>query len=1278
MIFKFLFSFSLLIFPVISFSQSSVIELNWTDLLEGTWNNQTYKAPTINGIPLDIAAPNYYYAQKVKSTGNATLQNATYVPASLEEINFLSQFNINIPESLKYDLKITKAAQENFISFSCCPFMNQEGIIQKLISFSVDYTPQNQNLAYEKDFVTNSVLKEGSGFWYKIAVPKDGVYKIDKAFLTSIGVDVSTLSPNHLHIYGNGDGMLPEENWINRTDDLAQNAITIVGGADGVFNDQDYVLFYGSGPHRWYANGTVEFDQKRNAYSDKSYYFININPNTLPLYIQNSVDDGLPASTVISEYNYRDVYEVDTKSLVGGGQRWYGDLFDVELEKSFSFYIPDLIPNEPIVFKTAIATNALSSAGTSQKYYCNGTLLTNVALPVISYDYVRSNKTHIYSNPSSSSLDFKISITRDSPTTLTYLDRILVNTKRNLTFLGTQFGFRNISTIDSTIKAEYQIGAFPTAGFVWDVTNNKVPVKLTGSNVSGVFSFTKNLFLSEFIASNGSAFYTPEKIGNVAYQNLHSLPQADYLIVSHPNFIQQAERLANLHRDEGMIVHVVTPDQIYNEFSSGSPDAVGIRMFMKMFYDRAVLSSDPLLYPKYLLLFGDGTYDPKDRIEGNNNFILTYQVESSENHINAMVTDDFFGMLNDNEAINPTDMVDIGIGRLVVSDNTQAKQQVDKIEHYLKNGSNLFASNTSNCCLDSTTNGTFGDWRLKFIQIADDEEGGYFINTDTEPQYDMVKLNHREMNCDKLYLDAYPQQTSAGGQRCPEVFSAITDRVERGALIVNYVGHGGEVGLAEERVVTIPQIQSWGNINALHLFVSATCEFTKYDDPERVSAGEWLSLNPIGGAIALMTTTRSVFFGVNSATGLAFYNNVFERDTNQLPRTFGTIMMITKNQSGSSDNKRSFTLIGDPALRIALPRLEIVTDSINGQYLTIIDTLNALSKVTVKGHVTDNNGALQSNYNGYLLPSVFDKVKNYITLGQDDTSPNINYELQRNIVYKGKSTIQNGRFEFSFIVPKDIALHMGTGKISYYAFNGLVDAAGLDTTFIIGGINPNGIVDNLGPTIDLFLNDDRFIDGGITDATPVLFAKLFDENGINTVGTGIGHDLIAVVDENSAAPIILNDYYSADLNTYQSGSIRYELPALAEGSHTLTLKAWDVNNNSSLAKTNFVVKPTAKGAIDHLYNYPNPFTTSTKFMFEHNQSCDQLDVQIQIYSVSGRLVKTIQEKVATKGFRTEGISWDGRDDYGDQLARGVYVYRLKLLTVEGITAEKTEKLVILK
>ena len=700
-------------------------------------------------------------------------------------------------------------------------------------------------------------------------------------------------------------------------------------------------------------------------------------------------------------------------------------------------------------------------------------------------------------------------------------------------------------------------------------------------------------------------------------------------------------------------------------------------MFAKMFYDRGALA--PSTKPKYLLLFGDGTYDPKNRVPNNNNYVLTYQVESSENYIDAMVTDDYYGMLDDNEAISAVDLLDIGVGRILASNLTQAKQQVDKIEHYMKNGSNLFSSAEGSCCLGESSTDTYGDWRTKYVQIADDEEGGYFINNDTEPQYNNVKTDHFEMNCDKLYLDAYPQETSAGGQRYPELQNAITDRVQRGALVVNYVGHGGEVGLAEERVVTIPQINSWTNINKLHVFVSAACEFTKYDDPARVSAGEWAALNPNGGAIALMTTTRAVYFSVNTTTGLAFFNNVFDRNPDGSPLTFGEIVKRTKNSSGNSNNKRSFTLIGDPALKIALPTYKVITDSINGKNPLIeLDTLNALSKVRIKGHLVDNSGNLMSSFNGVLNPSIFDKPKKQTTLGQDNGSPEIEYELQRNIIYKGKCSVVNGFFDFSFIVPKDIALNIGRGKISYYAFGQGIDAIGADTNFRIGGIDPNGINDDIGPDLELYLNDEKFISGSISDENPVLFLKAFDENGINTIGNGIGHDIVAILDGKTSDPIVLNDYYTTILNDYKSGEVRYQFKGLLAGEHTLEVKAWDVNNNSSTASVNFTVREKQKPNIERVYNYPNPFTTKTEFMFEHNLSCNSLDVQVQVYTVSGRLVKTINKYITSKGFRESGIEWDGLDDFGDRLAKGVYIYRLKISNSENLSAEKTEKLVILR
>jgi len=429
-----------------------------------------------------------------------------------------------------------------------------------------------------------------------------------------------------------------------------------------------------------------------------------------------------------------------------------------------------------------------------------------------------------------------------------------------------------------------------------------------------------------------------------------------------------------------------------------------------------------------------------------------------------------------------------------------------------------------------------------------------------------------------------------------------------------------------------------------------------------------------------MTTTRSVFFGVNTTTGQKFYENVFSRDVNNLPLAFGQIMMQTKNASGSSDNKRSFTLIGDPALRIALPIMKIVTDSINSKdpLITGLDTIKALSKVTIKGHIIDFSSNVLTNFNGTIAPTVYDKAKLNNTLGQDPTSPKINFELQKNAIYKGKATVKNGYFEFSFIVPKDINYAYGKGKISYYADNQIIDADGLDTNFIVGGIDENGIIDNVGPEISLFLNNKNFVSGGITNENPVLMVNLFDDNGINTVGNGIGHDIVAIIDQNTSKPIVLNDYYTSDLDSYKSGSIQYNFPKLDKGRHTLTLKAWDVNDNSSQHSIDFIVQDKQNLSLDHVLNYPNPFSSKTQFYFEHNQICNELETQIQIFTVSGKLVKTINQMVLTNGFRSEGIGWDALDEYGDKLATGVYVYKLKVKSSDGKSEEKTEKLVILK
>ena len=1257
-----------------AFSQVQTIVLDWTGVEQILVGEETFDVQTVKGFGLDNGVP--FYASKQKhSNVNQEIEilSLDYVKLPKEQAQIYDKLGFNIPNEATVESKVVTDGGQPYLSIYILPLRNNEGTLERLSKLS--YRVKNREVFQAKDYVNTSVLGSTSGKWYRIALENDGIYKIDKAFLEACGFNTSNLNPAHIHIFGNGEGVIPESNALPITDDLAQNAITIVGEADGSFDANDYVLFYGWGPHRWELSGGNQYNQVRHPYSDQSYYYIYIGSDVAPLRIATASVIDTPADTLITNYDYRDVYEKDLENLALGGQRWYGEEFDVDLSQNFNFTIPN-ISTQPVRFQVTYASDSRTSG--NQFILKKGTqVLGQMSMPNSGSYYQRGTLICADSTPTST-LNLTISINRLNPNVVTYLDRILINAQRELLLTGSQLNFRVSKWSGVSGLASYQIGNINANAFVWDVSMRHEPVRIPLAISGAQGQLKTNAGYKELVLASGASFFTPERVASVAPQDLHQLPLADYLIVVHPDFISQANRLADLHRANGLTVHVVPVQAVYNEFSSGMQDPGAIRRFMKMFYDRALLT-DPTAKPKYLLLFGDGTYDPKNRLPNNNNYIVTYQMPSSENRIDALVVDDFFGILDDAEAMSAADMMDIGVGRLIVSSSLQAKQMVDKIEHYMKNGSNFYPV-TSSCCMGTQTDKTFGDWRNQYMIMTDNREGGYFIKNDAEPQYQISKQFNPEINYNKLYMDAFPKVVTAGGERFPAMVSAIDAGIQRGVLVANYIGHGGEVGLAEERVVAIDQINAWNNIQALHLFVSATCEFTRFDDPERVSAGEWAFLNPTGGAIAMLTTTRSVYFGVNSNIGIKLIERVFNRYPNGEAYEFGEIARRTKNAASvSSSNKRSFTLIGDPALRLALPRYRIVTDSINGlDPQQQMDTLQALSKVRVKGHLEDYSGAVLTNWNGVLTPTVFDKKKIQSTLGQDEGSPVLTYEQQINRIYRGQSSITNGYFDFEFVVPKDIALNVGFGKISYYGHNGQIDAQGYDTTFYVGGIDPNGVTDEQGPAIQLYMNQEGFVNGSVTDENPVLLAKVADDNGINTVGNGIGHDIIAVLDGQTAQPFVLNDFYSANLDSYQSGEVRYQFQNLSPGPHTLSLKVWDVNNNSSTAQIEFTVQTKEEPVLQHVLNYPNPFTTRTEFMFEHNQSCSSLDVQIQVFTVSGRLVKTISEEVPTSGFRVSGIFWDGKDDFGDELARGTYLYRLRVQTPDGAYAEQTEKLVILK
>ncbi len=595
----------------------------------------------------------------------------------------------------------------------------------------------------------------------------------------------------------------------------------------------------------------------------------------------------------------------------------------------------------------------------------------------------------------------------------------------------------------------------------------------------------------------------------IANQNIHGLPNTEMVIVVNPDFKDQAERLAQLHRKEGLSVVVLTPDLVYNEFSSGARDVTAIKDLMKMFYKRA--NGAPGAKPKYLLLFGDGSYINKD-YAGNSNFLPTYQSLNSESLTDSYVCDDYFGFLDDHESDAYSDKLDIGIGRLPVSSVEQATQVVDKIYHYVSTGYD-----------PKKDEGTFGNWRNRLLFIADDLSGN--PGSDNEVQHveeadslaNEVDRRFKPFLTDKIYMDSYKQVSTPGGERYPEAAVAFRNKVQQGALIVNYTGHGGEVGLAHERVLDVQTIEGWTNIDALPLFLTATCEFSRFDDPARTSAGELILLNPKGGGIGLFSTTRLVYSDPNFDMNRFFYDYALPDSTGKT-MTLGEIIMHTKSDAAthnsSTPNNMNFMLLGDPALRLAYPTYRVHTTAINGVPVTeSSDTLKAFSKITIDGEVTDLNKNVLTGFSGVVDITVLDKAENLRTLGNDGPQYR-NFTLKDKMIYIGKATVTAGKFSCNFIVPKDISFGYGKGTIIYYANNGTVDANGGYEDVVVGGVSNESLRDENGPGISLFMNTTDFDPGDITDENPKLLAFLSDESGINTTGNGIGHEILATIDEN--------------------------------------------------------------------------------------------------------------------------------------------------------------------
>ncbi|MFO8129231.1 MAG: type IX secretion system sortase PorU [Bacteroidales bacterium] len=1196
------------------------------------------------------------------------LVDATFAPLEgkfLDQVPGLHNIGtqIEITSRVVYDRKKPSA----FISFIPIRKNPANGTYEQLVSFGIQMRVSQTPVKEQKprSFKNNSVLATGD--WYKIAVNKTGVHKLTYNELSNMGISPGSIDPRDIRIYGNGGGMLPEKLSGFRYDDLMENAIQVVGEDDGVFNQGDYILFYGESPDTWKWSASDEvFYHEKNDFSDYTYYFITADLGRGKR-IKNQSQVTLPADYTSEFFTDHQFHEEDEVNIAQTGRTWYDSPpFDVVTSHSYDFSFPYIDVNTPVYIRSSVAARSFSPS--AFRFYANGDQVMSLSVDNVSGSaysaYAKSRTGSTMFAQGNPDISIRLEYNKTSSGATGWLDYIELNARRKLSFHGPQMAFRDpLSAVPGSVTDFIMSNAESNVS-VWNVTDpldvRNVNYSLSGNTLS--FRLSTDSLL-QFAAFNGSSYYGALFIEKVENQNLHMLDPYDMVIVSHPAFLAEAGRLAAHHQGhDGLSVFVTTPGKIYNEFSSGAQDVSAIRDFMKMLYDRGRNGNEPM----YLLMFGDASYDYKNRIEDNTNLVPTWVDPYSLNIISSISTDDFYGFLDDGEGtMGGAQLIDIGIGRFPVTNVEQARMAVDKVIHYA-------AADAS----------VMGPWRNFLTFVADDEDGNMHMASHAEKMARKIDTTYRVYNIDKIYVDAYPQEATPGGQRAPGVNEAINRRMDKGTLIMNYTGHGGEVGWAHERILEISDINGWTNMDKLAVFVTATCEFSRYDDPERTSAGELTFLNPAGGTVGLFTTARATYGSSNFNLNSALFDCVFEKNNEGDYPRFGDIIRQSKNKSGSvTENDLKFILLGDPALRLAYPEHTAVTTSISDDHNSPVDTLKALKKITIEGEIQDQAGTLLDGYNGILYPLVYDKPTKVKTLGTDPSSYVYTFELRNSVLYKGKASVVNGKFRFSFIVPKDIAYQFGHGKISYYAHNDGTDAAGYDEDIIVGGYESGGAEDKDGPDIELYLNDEGFVFGGLTDESPLMLAYIHDTSGVNTVGSGIGHDIVAVLDKNTDKSINLNDYYESDLDSYTSGSVRYPFSGLKEGAHTLSLKVWDVYNNSSESYLEFVVAESAGLALDHVLNYPNPFTTRTEFFFEHNQPGSTLEVLLQVFTVSGKLVFTYNDMLTTAGFRAGPIpphGWNGRDDFGDQLARGVYLYKLSVRTMDGSYADKLEKLVILK
>lgn len=1087
-----------------------------------------------------------------------------------------------------------------------------------------------------------------SGSWHKIPIAKTGVYKI-------VPGDISALdgaSCSSILVCGGPGSMLSDNNTLSQPDDLVPAAIQLTDAdGNGRFDGSDYLLFYAEAAQVWrYNEGSRRFEYTPHPYASTNCYYVGTAEDIGSQARIRSATASTSNCGSISTCTAVAVIHQDKINPNGTGQQWMADKFTNSVrERSYTATLPAVVPGSEILARYALAAISSASSQFELKY---GSDVRRHALGPGS-----SRQTFLEAFTARESREITLGITfvpRESNAE-GYFDFIEFNTLVPITCGSEQTFIRNCQQLGSGNSARFEGSSSGGSVTVWDVTDPVQPQAVPTTQDGGRLSFFAATDIARtFVAFTPAGALRPSGITAMQPQDIHGAETPDYVIVSHPDFLDQAERLADLHRTrEGLDVLVLTTEQVYDEFSSGKQDPMAIRQMMRCLRSH----SDDNVSPRYLLLFGKGTYDNRDILGTRQRTVVTYETPASISDESAsFASDDLFGHLDDNAAGPFAGPLSVGIGRLPAKTPAEAAHFVDKIEGYMEKR-------------DLARSDIRGDWRNSICLLADDADPSCPGDTDfavsSEITARLITQQHPHFNIDRIYADAYIQQSGADGSFYPDVNNALRQRMNYGCLLLNYIGHGSAQYIGTERYVTITDIDKYTNRDRLAFVVTSTCSFGKYDQAEGVSGAEAFLLAD-AAAVGIISASRPIShiqqFNTNTC--------LFALDPQN---TVGDALRMAKNATSTS---HAILLLGDPALRLSIPRNRVVVTAVNGHPVTTgqTDSAEVLSRVTIDGEIHGPDGTLLSDFDGEVFPIVFDRQTSSRTLANDNDSTEVDFVQQKNVLYKGREKVRGGRFSYSFIVPRDVPYKYDYAKLSHYARNQHDDATGAYGQLMLGGFNEDMEMAELHPQVSLYINDPSFRDGGMVNETPTLYAHLTDSIGINAAGSGLGHDITAIIDGNPYSIVSLNDFYEADIDDSRNGSIRYTLGKLDDGSHTLTLKCWNIFNYSGSASINFRVANDRTPQTDAFAAAPNPARDRTTFRIEHNQPDGIRAAAIDIYDMHGSRVRHLAP-VPAEGSTLLLCPWDFANDLGAPVPCGIYTARATITTAKGEHLTEVAKII---